>query len=627
MKKPIDVLKTYFETGDKPTQQQFSDLIDSFIHKDEGFVITGTEQTPTGLIISFSDGTTTTLPIFVLQNQEIDFINGLQDFIDQTNQFINNLVLTDNNFTNQNLQDLTNLVAFFDQFQSYSGELSFKEVTFPEVVIGGSTAGEIIDAFPEEIVIKKGQILKLNYYEADFGDGNHARKSFQAIFVLPSGTYGSGTASEGNIYADAYLVCTVKQPDTQSVILNRPFLSFQIDRLIDGNGSDFDVQNQAAFNDKVFDYANAINTASRSIRALRIVENQNISYERHFPLLFEGEKIETDISFILVSAGENYDEFKFNSLVTLTTPTNEAYNKLEMGVFVIDEELVFPALKLTRNIFGSDEILYIKSKKEAFEETSAYGNNTKEIEFKSEFSVGNFGNDPEGIFVVNNMVLNFSNPEKIEFIRTKKPNSQALTTRIGFLEDYCAQEFILNYYAYKADGDGLRFWLNEKEKIKTPFFYSSDYSIRVFKNEAQLVEKEDGRFYYKDKLDQFKGKNKSLIVDDFVNLVKNKFPRVYKCLLISNDGVELNPIFEKNELGDIVKFNYNGSNAISISLKQGFPENKTNVDVGCFRERSGSIVPIFAEWINEDEIILHSEYDFNFDKLKIWLKIEIEPEI
>ncbi|NAS30938.1 hypothetical protein GTQ40_08160 [Flavobacteriaceae bacterium R38] len=34
MKQTIETLKTYFETGDKPTQQQFEALLDSFIHID-----------------------------------------------------------------------------------------------------------------------------------------------------------------------------------------------------------------------------------------------------------------------------------------------------------------------------------------------------------------------------------------------------------------------------------------------------------------------------------------------------------------------------------------------------------------------------------------------------------------
>ncbi len=35
MKKSKSVLKTYFQTGDKPTQKQFEDLIDSLVHQDD----------------------------------------------------------------------------------------------------------------------------------------------------------------------------------------------------------------------------------------------------------------------------------------------------------------------------------------------------------------------------------------------------------------------------------------------------------------------------------------------------------------------------------------------------------------------------------------------------------------
>lgn len=34
MKKNIATLKEYFQAGRKPTQEQFADLIDSFVHKD-----------------------------------------------------------------------------------------------------------------------------------------------------------------------------------------------------------------------------------------------------------------------------------------------------------------------------------------------------------------------------------------------------------------------------------------------------------------------------------------------------------------------------------------------------------------------------------------------------------------
>jgi hypothetical protein len=46
---PRSILKTYFETGDKPTQEQFSNLIDSYIHQtDDGLTLTGIGAIPDG---------------------------------------------------------------------------------------------------------------------------------------------------------------------------------------------------------------------------------------------------------------------------------------------------------------------------------------------------------------------------------------------------------------------------------------------------------------------------------------------------------------------------------------------------------------------------------------------------
>jgi hypothetical protein len=46
---PRSILKTFFETGDVPTQDQFSNLIDSYIHQtDDGLTLTGIGATPDG---------------------------------------------------------------------------------------------------------------------------------------------------------------------------------------------------------------------------------------------------------------------------------------------------------------------------------------------------------------------------------------------------------------------------------------------------------------------------------------------------------------------------------------------------------------------------------------------------
>lgn len=47
--KSVAVLKTFFETGDKPTQQQFWDFLDSYIHKDDGIAISDVSGLVTAL--------------------------------------------------------------------------------------------------------------------------------------------------------------------------------------------------------------------------------------------------------------------------------------------------------------------------------------------------------------------------------------------------------------------------------------------------------------------------------------------------------------------------------------------------------------------------------------------------
>lgn len=62
MKQPKEVLKTYFETGDKPTEQEFCDLIDSYYHQDSGLIISNISMNDDGeKVISFSDGTSVTI--------------------------------------------------------------------------------------------------------------------------------------------------------------------------------------------------------------------------------------------------------------------------------------------------------------------------------------------------------------------------------------------------------------------------------------------------------------------------------------------------------------------------------------------------------------------------------------
>ncbi len=62
MKQPKEILKSYFETGDKPTEQEFCDLIDSYHHLDSGLVVTNVREESNGdIVISLSDGKSITV--------------------------------------------------------------------------------------------------------------------------------------------------------------------------------------------------------------------------------------------------------------------------------------------------------------------------------------------------------------------------------------------------------------------------------------------------------------------------------------------------------------------------------------------------------------------------------------
>ncbi len=61
MKRSRNVLKGYFESGDKPTQAQFVDLIDSFFHEEDGNLIQSTDQSGGATVLNFSDGSMLTV--------------------------------------------------------------------------------------------------------------------------------------------------------------------------------------------------------------------------------------------------------------------------------------------------------------------------------------------------------------------------------------------------------------------------------------------------------------------------------------------------------------------------------------------------------------------------------------
>lgn len=98
--KNIAVLKTYFETGDRPTEGQFADLIDSFVHKNTGAAIVSKsyDETTGDFSIGFSDNTT--ISFNVPLSVGISFVEGLQDALDNKVDKVTGKGLSSNDYTN-----------------------------------------------------------------------------------------------------------------------------------------------------------------------------------------------------------------------------------------------------------------------------------------------------------------------------------------------------------------------------------------------------------------------------------------------------------------------------------------------------------------------------------------------
>lgn len=99
-KKAIDILKSFFETGDRPTQAQFADLIDSFHHKDGAALINSKSYDPeTGAVnIQFTDNSS--LNFTIPTSFTIAQIEQLQEELDDKVDKVAGKGLSANDFTN-----------------------------------------------------------------------------------------------------------------------------------------------------------------------------------------------------------------------------------------------------------------------------------------------------------------------------------------------------------------------------------------------------------------------------------------------------------------------------------------------------------------------------------------------
>ncbi|MEP0263802.1 hypothetical protein [Dokdonia sp.] len=112
MKKNVATLKSYFESGDRPTQSEFESLIDSFLHKDDGVAIRNISVNIDGdFVFIFSDDTQ---QVITQSSSELpdDFIINLQIDLDKKVDKIPNKQLSVEDFT-------TLLKSKLEQLENY----------------------------------------------------------------------------------------------------------------------------------------------------------------------------------------------------------------------------------------------------------------------------------------------------------------------------------------------------------------------------------------------------------------------------------------------------------------------------------------------------------------------------
>ncbi|MGY3795503.1 hypothetical protein [uncultured Aquimarina sp.] len=104
--KTKEELKSYFETGDIPTEQQYEELIDGFYHKNEGKLVKKIiEDNDEAVVVEFTDGTV----LNISNSWDIDQINGLLEALTNKVTVEDGKGLSSNDFTNEEKQKLASL--------------------------------------------------------------------------------------------------------------------------------------------------------------------------------------------------------------------------------------------------------------------------------------------------------------------------------------------------------------------------------------------------------------------------------------------------------------------------------------------------------------------------------------
>lgn len=263
MKKPLHIIKSFFEHGDVPTEQQFCDAWDSFHHKDSGVLLTSrTIDRQGNVTFTFSDGDSVTIDRFALpQQMPIAFIEGLADQLQSKVNKVTGKGLSSEDFTSNLKENLVQLSRFLgalqnavfittitnnaqgsellfsngetvvveklietkvalnkayealnisaDNFQSDFNEsiynVALQGNTIVDLIIEEETfldTNELIDYLnnQDSIVIGVNQMLKVSYV-------SNTLNNLETIFTLPFGEYGNGKKQilENQIFITSYL--------------------------------------------------------------------------------------------------------------------------------------------------------------------------------------------------------------------------------------------------------------------------------------------------------------------------------------------------------------------------------------------------------------------------------------
>lgn len=306
--KSIADLKTYFLTGLRPTQQNFHDWLDSFLHKSEGVLITTiTADTATGNVtINFTSGDPFVFNV-TPQNISIENVQGLQAVL---NTFVVSQAgygLTQNNFTNAQVTALTTLTQYIGFLQNFNGSLSVKKLflDFPRAIdTAGVTLEEVLSEIDPPFTIEAGQILSVDYYALEPSDGSLALVKSNACFSLSVGTYG---LNNKQVPYDSYFINTYNnQTEDRKVILSEEYPLFDINTIINPsvNGGSYIPASQSVFNKKVYDKINSIYGENIPLRGRDFGGSHAAQWNDNTPIAFvDGERFNINTVIKILNSG------------------------------------------------------------------------------------------------------------------------------------------------------------------------------------------------------------------------------------------------------------------------------------------------------------------------------------